>query len=78
MANAQTMKEPACYCDEGWVCEAHPDHPWPHDECGGPGMPHMAEGCPYGAENRRIQKENDLLDKLWYPNESSDGKASRS
>lgn len=22
----------------GWVCEQHPDLPWPHDECIGPGM----------------------------------------
>ena len=24
---------------EGWVCEAHPDKPFPHDDCAGPGMP---------------------------------------
>jgi hypothetical protein len=22
----------------GWVCEEHPDLPWPHDECPGPGV----------------------------------------
>ncbi len=22
-----------------WVCEQHPDQPWPHDGCDGPGMP---------------------------------------
>jgi hypothetical protein len=22
-----------------WVCEQHPDKPWPHDDCAGPGMP---------------------------------------
>ena len=21
-------------CGRGWVCEAHPDRPWPHDELG--------------------------------------------
>lgn len=21
-----------------WVCEQHPDKPWPHDDCPGPGM----------------------------------------
>jgi hypothetical protein len=26
-------------CDEGEVCEAHPELPWPHDDCAGPGMP---------------------------------------
>lgn len=24
---------------ERWVCEAHPDRPWPHDDCPGPGDP---------------------------------------
>jgi hypothetical protein len=27
----------ACHCASGWICEAHPDHPWPHDDCAGPG-----------------------------------------
>jgi hypothetical protein len=27
-----------CHCCEGWICETHPHHPWPHDDCGGPGM----------------------------------------
>lgn len=22
-----------------WTCEAHPDRPWPHDDCSGPGEP---------------------------------------
>lgn len=22
----------------GWVCEQHPDKPWRHDDCAGPGM----------------------------------------
>lgn len=22
-----------------WICEQHPDKPWPHDDCAGPGMP---------------------------------------
>lgn len=33
-------------CNEGWVCEAHPNKPWPHGlswpswlRCGGAGMP---------------------------------------
>lgn len=28
----------ACVCDEGWVCEDHPDQPLNHDGCGGAGM----------------------------------------
>jgi hypothetical protein len=26
-------------CNQGWICEQHPDQGWPHDECTGPGMP---------------------------------------
>jgi hypothetical protein len=28
-----------CFCNEGWICEAHRDLGWPHDDCAGPGMP---------------------------------------
>jgi hypothetical protein len=43
---------PTCHgC--GWICEAHPDQPWPHadasepdGQCPGPGMPCDADGCP--------------------------------
>ena len=24
---------------ERWICEAHPDRPWPHGACAGPGEP---------------------------------------
>jgi hypothetical protein len=24
---------------ERWICEEHPDQPWPHDDCAGPGEP---------------------------------------
>jgi hypothetical protein len=30
-----------CICADGWICEQHPDMPWPHDDCAGPG-----ELCP--------------------------------
>jgi len=26
-------------CNDGWVCEVHPTLGWPHDDCGGPGVP---------------------------------------
>ena len=29
---------PPSICAGGWICEQHPDRPWPHEECGGPGM----------------------------------------
>jgi hypothetical protein len=31
---------PTCgKCLDGWICEEHPDKPWPHDGCAGPGVP---------------------------------------
>jgi hypothetical protein len=33
-------------CADGWICEAHPNLPWPHDDCIGPGMPCDEPGCP--------------------------------
>jgi hypothetical protein len=29
---------PRC-AGERWICEQHPDRPWPHDDCAGPGEP---------------------------------------
>ena len=36
---------PRCQ-DKRWICEAHPDRPWPHDDCEGPGEP--CPGCNVG------------------------------
>jgi hypothetical protein len=36
-----------CHCLEGWVCETHPEQPYPHDDCAGPGEPCQASGCPH-------------------------------
>jgi hypothetical protein len=36
-----------CNCREGWICEAHPNLPWPHDDCPGPGMRCANEMCPW-------------------------------
>lgn len=36
---------PCPKCAEGWVCEEHPDKPWPHDDCAGPGVPCKEPGC---------------------------------
>jgi hypothetical protein len=36
-----------CHCEAGWICEAHPDRPWPHDDCAGPGAPCAMAGCPW-------------------------------
>ena len=32
------MACPLCE-DERFVCEKHPEKPWPHDDCAGPGIP---------------------------------------
>lgn len=34
-----TTKAQLCPCADGWHCAQHPDQPWPHDDCAGPGMP---------------------------------------
>jgi hypothetical protein len=26
-------------CEDGWICEQHPEQGWPHDDCAGPGRP---------------------------------------
>src|SRR5438445_13715732 len=36
-----------CHCEAGWICEAHPDRPWPHDDCAGPGVPCATAACPW-------------------------------
>jgi len=37
----------ACRCDEGWLCEEHPDQPVGHDQCRGAGMPCDNKSCPW-------------------------------
>lgn len=46
-----TEQNTTCHCDEGWICEAHPDQPWPHGDCGGPGMPCASTSCPWWKGN---------------------------
>ena len=42
------MTEPkTCRCDKGWVCEAHPDLPYPHADRSGPGQRCDNPNCPY-------------------------------
>jgi hypothetical protein len=33
----RTKPAQVCFCNEGWICEQHPDQGWPHDDCAGPG-----------------------------------------
>jgi len=42
-------------CDHGWICEAHPDRPWPHDDCTGPGIPCDVPTCPYRIDVRPVR-----------------------
>jgi len=37
----------ACHCADGWICEEHPDQPWPHGNCTGPEAPCAAPDCPW-------------------------------
>ena len=39
----------SCHCAQGWICEEHPDLPWPHDDCAGPGMQCSNPDCPWWA-----------------------------
>ena len=46
-------------CDHtGWICEQHPDKPFPHDDCAGPGDP-----CPYcnNADHPRVHIGSKLI-----------------
>lgn len=45
-AMRQRLEPPTSCCDEGWVCEDHPDRPMGHG-CGGAGMPCEASSCPW-------------------------------
>jgi hypothetical protein len=36
-----------CHCAEGWTCEKHPDQPWPHGDCPGPGEQCHNPACPW-------------------------------
>ncbi len=36
---AEAHRELMHVCNDGWICEEHPEQGWPHDDCAGPGMP---------------------------------------
>lgn len=36
-----------CHCLHGWICEAHQDRPWPHDDCSGASAPCDNFDCPW-------------------------------
>jgi hypothetical protein len=39
-------------CNEGWICEEHPDQPWPHQNCAGPAIPCDVVTCAYRIDVR--------------------------
>jgi hypothetical protein len=47
-------------CDDGWICERHPDLPWPHDQCPGPAIPCDVADCPYRVEPHPVNKRTGL------------------
>ena len=48
-------------CDNGWICEEHPNQPWPHDDCSGPGVPCDVPRCPYLIDLRPVQTYSGLV-----------------
>jgi len=41
---------------ERWICEAHPQLPWPHGDCAGPGEP-----CPICNTAERPEMPSDYI-----------------
>jgi hypothetical protein len=57
------MSKPALTCGKrngGWICERHPDLPWPHEACAGPGIPCDVVTCPYRVEFRPVTRRTGL------------------
>lgn len=50
----------ACACDEGWVCEDHPDRPLNHDGCGGAGRKCDNPDCRWWGGGRLAPTMGDL------------------
>jgi hypothetical protein len=45
-------------CKDGWICEEHPDNPWPHDDCAGPGMQCPNPECRGGKVTRHRRDDS--------------------
>jgi hypothetical protein len=41
------MAPTTCRCCDGWICEAHSDQPWPHDDCRADGEQCLNPDCPW-------------------------------
>jgi hypothetical protein len=51
-----------CHFADGWICETHPDQPWPHDDCIGPGTLCRNPECAVG---RVVRAELDARRASW-------------
>jgi hypothetical protein len=40
-------------CEDGWICEQHPEKGWPHDDCPGPRAPCLVCQWPDGLPANR-------------------------
>jgi hypothetical protein len=56
-----------CWCNEGWVCEEHPERPWPHEACSGPGVPCDNPACEYGRAAIARKPIDDAINRERYP-----------
>jgi hypothetical protein len=57
-----TTKQLTCgKCNEGWICEEHPDLAWPHENCAGPGIPCDVPTCPDRIDLRPVKTRTGLV-----------------
>jgi hypothetical protein len=50
--------EIGCICEQGWVCEAHPDKPLEHDDCTFPGVLCDNPECPWWQDIKKLVAES--------------------
>ena len=55
-------------CLGGWVCEKHPDRPWPHDGCAGSVIPCEFPDCSFVTGGKpRLSREQEPLVRALAP-----------
>jgi hypothetical protein len=47
----------SCSCNLGWICDIHPDLPFLHGRCSGPGVRCRNHACPYWEGPRPLAHE---------------------
>lgn len=64
------------HCEDGHVCENHPDEPWEHDGCGGAGMPCNDPACNFTAETLEARRQaTDAILAVHHPSRLGDSTA---